>query len=313
MTSSSETLSARCNPIRVGEFGPSPSRRGTIFVPTARVPAPYGSAVSARRKVRPVAQPLGPGVSSSHVPAHQPALAEPAVRRAPTWLDYRVREGATVNLIDRERFDVIKQTYGSYASWAVWAPATRGPKSNIDDLRIFDLAANPTTLDTLNGSVVMVGLNISRSFVEPFRNFHDSNPNANDFKIRHAFASTAYYGAYMTDIIKNVELVRSADLRSYLRAHPNVIHSNVATFRQELRDLPCRRPTILAFGLAAYNLLAENLLPEEYSSLIRLTHYSHQIGKEEYRETVLAQISASSATRLPNESAANSAVRGELR
>jgi len=218
-----------------------------------------------------------------------------------------------VDLIDRERFDVIKQKYGSCASWAVWAPATRGPKSNIGDLSIFDLAANPTTLDTLNGSVVMVGLNISRSFVEPFRNFHDPNPNANDFKIRYTFASTPYYGAYMTDIIKNVEMVKSADLISHLRAHPTLIHSNVTTFRQELRDLPCRRPTILAFGLAAYNLLAENLLPEEYLSLTRLTHYSHQIGKEKYRETVLAQVSASRATRLPSEPSANAAARGDLR
>lgn len=217
-----------------------------------------------------------------------------------------------MDLIDRERFDVIKQKYGTYASWAVWAPATRGPKSNIGDLRVFDLAANPTTLDTLNGNVVMVGLNISRSFVEPFRNFHDCNPNTNDFKIRYAFASTPYYGAYMTDIIKNVEMVRSANLRSYLQAHPKVIHSNVATLRQELRDLPSRRPTILAFGLDAYNLLAENLRPAEYLSLIRLTHYSHHIGKGKYREIVLAQISASGASRLSSELSANSAVRGEL-
>jgi hypothetical protein len=198
-------------------------------------------------------------------------------------------------VIDGETFDVIKEKHGSYASWAVWAPASRGPKSNIDDLRILDIAANPTVLDTLNGSVVMVGLNISRSFVEPFRNFHDPNPKANDFKIRYAFVSTPYYGAYMTDIIKNIEMVKSADLTSHLRAHPTLIPSNVNRFREELRDLPCRRPTILAFGLAAYNLLAENLLPEEYLSLIRLTHYSHQIGKEKYRETVLAATGSRSA------------------
>ena len=203
--------------------------------------------------------------------------------------------------IDRARCDAIKQKYGSYASWAVWARASGSPKSNIGDLSVFDLAAHPETLHTLNGSVVMVGLNISRSFAEPFRNFHDCNPHANDFKIRYAFAGTLYYGGYMTDIIKNVEMVKSADLINRLRAYPALIDSNVTTFRQELDDLPCRRPTILAFGRDAYSLLAKNLRPKEYLTLIRLTHYSHRIGKEKYRETVLWQIGAAGSLRLSGD------------
>ena len=55
---------------------------------------------------------------------------------------------------------------------------------------------------------------------------------------------------------------------------------------------------ILAFGSAAHALLAKNLHQTEYSSLILLTHYSHQIGKESYREKVLAQIQ-SHATENP--------------
>jgi hypothetical protein len=195
-----------------------------------------------------------------------------------------------VELIDRKRFDLIKCKHGGYPSWAVWVPATHGPKSNIGDLSIFDIAANPTIFQTLKGSVIMVGLNISRSFDEPFRNFHDQNPNANDFKIRYAFTDTPYYGAYMTDVIKNVQMVNSTDLLNYLREHPSVIDSNVAIFREELRDLGCVQPTILAFGAAAYRLLGENLLANEYRSLIRVTHYSHQISKEKYRETVMAEV-----------------------
>ena len=45
---------------------------------TAGTPGPSVSRVSGGRKLRPVEQQLGPAVSSSHVPAHQPALAEPA-------------------------------------------------------------------------------------------------------------------------------------------------------------------------------------------------------------------------------------------
>jgi len=102
-------------------------------------------------------------------------------------------------MIDREQFELIGRKHGGYASWAVWAAAACSPKSNIDDLSILDVAANLTTLQLLRNNIVMVGLNISRSFAERFRNFHDPSPSANDFKIRYAFTNTQYYGAYMTD------------------------------------------------------------------------------------------------------------------
>jgi len=195
-------------------------------------------------------------------------------------------------MIDREQFELISRKHGCYASWAVWAAATRGPKSSIDDLTILDVGATPTTLQVLKNDTIMVGLNISRSFAERFRNFHDPSPSANDFKIRYAFTNTEYYGAYMTDIIKNVEMVNSAELLKHLKAFPSLVRTNVQAFREELRDLGSQRPTILAFGSAAHALIADNISRHEYSRLVRLTHYSHQIGKEKYRETVLGQISS---------------------
>jgi hypothetical protein len=193
-------------------------------------------------------------------------------------------------VIDPERFKLIARKHGGYASWAVWAKPTAGPKSNIDDLSVFDIVSNPGTLQLLKNDVIMVGLNISRSLREQFRNFHDPNPRANDFKIRYAFTNTEYYGAYMTDVIKNVVMVSSAELLRHLRAVPSLVQANIRTFRDELRDLGSRKPTILAFGSAAYELIADNLPGDEYSRLIRLTHYSHRISKEKYKKTVLAQI-----------------------
>jgi hypothetical protein len=193
-------------------------------------------------------------------------------------------------MIDAEQFDLLAQKHGGYASWAVWADAARGPKSNIDDLSLLDIAANPKTLQLLKNDVIMVGLNISRSFAERFRNFHDPNPSANDYKIRYAFTNTEYYGAYITDIIKNVEMVSSAELLSHLKARPSLVQANVEAFREELRDLGSQRPTILAFGSAAHALIADNVARDEYSRLVRLTHYSHRISKEKYREAVLGQI-----------------------
>jgi hypothetical protein len=136
----------------------------------------------------------------------------------------------------------------------------------------------------------MVGLNIARSFSEPFRNFHDPSSKANDFKIRYAFTNTKYCGAYMTDIIKNVEMVDSNDLLEHLKAPPSLVRQNVEAFREELQSLNSGKPTILAFGAAAHRLLEKHISGREYSGLIKVTHYAYRIGKENYRQSVLAQI-----------------------
>ncbi len=203
---------------------------------------------------------------------------------------YRSHDHVRSNMIGRDQFELIGRKHGGYASWAIWAEASDRPKSNVDDLSILDVATNPALLEILRNDVVMVGLNISRTLSERFRNFHDPSPQANDFKIRYAFTSTPYYGAYMTDIVKNIAMTKSTELMSYLRTRPDIICKSVDALREELRDLRAQKPTILAFGSAAHALLAKNLHPTEYSDLIRLTHYSHQIGKERYREKVLAQI-----------------------
>src|SRR5215469_6544129 len=175
------------------------------------------------------------------------------------------------SMVSVEQFESIKKKHGGYASWAVWAEATRKPKSNMGDIGIFDLSSNPNLTHILKNSVVMVGLNISRSFSEAFRNFHDSNPRANDFKIRYAFQNTEYYGAHMTDIIKDFEMINSKDVLKYLNENPAVIKRNVDRFREELRDLESREPIILAFGVTAYKIIKNELKQWEYSKLVMLT------------------------------------------
>jgi hypothetical protein len=199
-------------------------------------------------------------------------------------------------VIDRSQFELIRERHGHYASWAIWAAASDKPKSNVGDLSVLDPDLNPELLQTLRTDVIMVGLNISRPLAEPFRNFHDPGPRANDFKLRHAFVGTNYWGAYMTDIIKNVEIVTSTKLCAHLKAFPALIQSNVETFLNELRDLNATKPTVLAFGGDAYQLIVDYVPLDTYGPLTRVTHYSHQISKEKYRDTILAQIAASETT-----------------
>ncbi len=205
-------------------------------------------------------------------------------------------------MIDAERFNRIKQDHGHHGSWAVWASPSRRPKSEVSNLDVLDERLNPTLLETLNPGVVMVGLNLGHGTNRPdrpFRNFHSSNSSAHDFKIRYAFSGTDFWGAYMTDVIKKVVEPVSGKLVDWLKHNPQVIADNIKHFRNELSDLGSRRPVILAFGSAAYDLLAANLGASDCSRLVRLTHYSHRISKEKYRDEVHQQLHASA--ELPNQ------------
>jgi len=194
-------------------------------------------------------------------------------------------------MIDLARFNLMRERHGSYGSWAVWAQQSGAPKSNMGDIQILDENVNPKLLEMLKPNIVMIGLNFSREFIsEPFRNFHDSSPVANDFKIRYAFYNTEFWGAYMTDVIKGIVEPSSGQLQRYLRDNPEVVRDNINNLRLELQDLGQSSPLILAFGHVVYALLMKNLREEDYSLLIGLTHYSHQISKEKYKETVHRQI-----------------------
>lgn len=160
-------------------------------------------------------------------------------------------------MLNLSQFEKIKEKYGSVASWAVWDTFGEKPKSNIGNMDVFELSKNNNLLQTLKPNVVMVGLNFSRkvNFEKPFMNFHDSSPHGNDFKIRYAFHGTSLYGAYMTDIIKNLEMKSSKDLVEQLKINPHVIQENLTAFRQELLDIGSVKPLILAFGKEIFEIL----------------------------------------------------------
>lgn len=188
-------------------------------------------------------------------------------------------------MIEEKLYFEIAKKYGKVASWAIWDRAGSKPKSNISNMQIFDVIKNPSTLEILHTDVVMVALNFAREvkMSEPFLNFHDSNPHGQDYKIRFAFEETIFYGAYMTDIIKDFPMLSSKDVLKHLKGKPHEITNQVNLFKEELNFIGAVKPIILAFGRDTYNILSKHLAKSEYSELIALTHYSHQISKENYR------------------------------
>lgn len=188
-------------------------------------------------------------------------------------------------MIDEQLFNDIENKYGKIASWAIWDKAGDKPKSNISNMELLDITKNPSTLKLLKTNIVMVALNFAREVEmnEPFLNFHDKNPHGQDYKIRHAFEGTEYYGAYMTDIIKDFPMLSSRDVLKHLKENPHEIANQIDEFKCELEFIGANKPIILAFGKDAFNILKKHLGGDYYSELVALTHYSHQISQEKYR------------------------------
>jgi len=188
-------------------------------------------------------------------------------------------------MITKELYKEIANKYGEFASWAVWANEDIKPKSNIGDMSVFDLDKNPKLLETLNPNVIMVGLNFSRTLERiPFVNFHDKRPQGQDYKIRYAFRDTEFYGAYMTDIIKDFEEKISGNVLSYLKMNKEFELANLRLFEQEIKSLKCVEPLIIAFGNITYDLLKKHF--GEIYKIKKVMHYSQQISKENYRDIV---------------------------
>ena len=187
------------------------------------------------------------------------------------------------------QFDFIKKKYPYVSSWAIWSEAGKLPKSNVGDLSILDPKTNKNLLSQLNVDTIFLGLNISRGDIKkPLANFHDSRPESTDFKIRYALKNTPFWGSYMTDIIKDFEQKISCKVRKFIRENKPFEEENIKIFRQELKDIGAKNPTLIAFGNDTYDILKRHF-KEEYK-IKKVPHYANYTSKETYREQVISVI-----------------------
>jgi hypothetical protein len=193
-------------------------------------------------------------------------------------------------MLDRKAYELIRQKHGLHGSWAVWAKPGDSAKSNIGILTVLDPDRNPNLLSMLRNDVVMLGLNLSRDHPPPLGNFHDANPISQDYKIRYAFVGTPYYGAYMTDLIKDVVMPKSGSLTRFLGSNTLLINESVRRLLEEFDDLGCQSPMIIAFGGDVHRVAKKYVPAHRYSRLVRVMHYSQYISREHYRERVLLEL-----------------------
>jgi len=181
--------------------------------------------------------------------------------------------------ITLENYELIRGKYGHMASWAVYADKKKEKKekSGVGETSFFE-TPNQLLLDLLNPNIILVGLNISQKIDQIFGNFHSASPSAQDYKIRFALKNSMFWGAYMTDIIKDFKQKISGDVMKYLHEHPVFEKENIDKFIQELKDIGATKPIIIAFGNDTYTILQRNL--KDKYKIYKVTHYSAFITKE---------------------------------
>lgn len=195
-------------------------------------------------------------------------------------------------MISQENYQALKEKYGQCGSWTVWAAPGETPKSNTNDMSWVN---DPQLLSMLDTGFIFVGLNwssthgdISAGGTIDWANFHSGYSRQNDYKLRYALMGTRYWGSYITDLLKFYSEVDSNKVGAYIRKNPRFVEENIEAFEREIGYLK-KDPVLVALGGKSYELLC-NYLGNRYR-IAQIKHYSYTIGKEDYREEVLRELS----------------------
>lgn len=199
-------------------------------------------------------------------------------------------------MIDKANYNILKEKYGDVASWAIWERPGTTPKSNIDDLSVFN---RKDICSLLNTNYVFVGLNASSTHGDvkkdhaAWYNFHSGYSRGNDYKLRFALLDTEFWGGYITDFIKYYPEVDSDKVKAYIRKKPKIVEENAKYLQEELSLLGKNKPVLVALGSDVYSYLKQYFYPEYDIKCIK--HFSYRMRKEDYREEVINILSGHQA------------------
>jgi hypothetical protein len=195
-----------------------------------------------------------------------------------------IKKEVKMTKLSIETFEDLKQKYGGHSSWAVWAEETDKPKSNMEDLSIFE---NIEILEVLKPEIILVALNFSVDIeIKLWENFHGKNGEV--YKLRYALKNTPLWGAYMTDIIVDHVDPSANSMMKHLINNPDVVIENIKRFENEIKDLNADNLVLYALGNDVFEILNNNL-SDKYK-IKQITHYASRINKETYKDKVWKQL-----------------------
>ena len=186
--------------------------------------------------------------------------------------------------MNTEHFFSIKKKYGQHASFAIWLNPESKTKEMVGDLGMFELASLTTTLAQIHTKYILIGLNVSRSLIRgPLANFHDDSRFSQDYKLRYALNDSALWGAYITDIFKDVEEVDSTKIMKFMNVNYEIVDHHIKKLQLEIADVSRNEDTkIVAIGGASYSVLKKYF--SKSHEVLKIRHYANRMQLESYRE-----------------------------
>jgi hypothetical protein len=188
-----------------------------------------------------------------------------------------------VNLLQRT------EPYKHIASWAVWGvvfPTVRFHRYSNLTLPVTD----PALLPILRSDLVFLGLNpgnVAKGDVAPWSVFH-TGPKHNDDFIAEALRGTPYWGAYMTDLFRQVESKSSLVTNNSADIETLLVHIAALNDGQPVHLIPFGGKTHESLLAHEKRLTDSGLV----SRMTRIPHYSGSNGRvhkgkpEVYRDLV---------------------------
>ena len=120
--------------------------------------------------------------------------------------------------------------------------------------------------------------------------FHSGNSRSHSYKLRYALKGTTFWGAYMTDLLKDVEKTDSKQVVSRFKKDKAALEKQIKDFESKISNLGWK-PILVALGNATYDFLKS--LKDKYPAIEKLPHYSYsRISKERYRDKVMEMLKA---------------------
>lgn len=198
----------------------------------------------------------------------------------------------------KENWEEFEHKYKNSSSWAIWNSADSSDKKKMGSISGKNIFENDSFKEQINTDYVFVGLNASMPSDDyKWASFHKQG--SNDYKLRYALMGTAYWGSYLTDVIKElkcddliVKPSNSTEVVKYLDENPKIEQDNIDRLKDELSYFSVR-PTLVVMGDAA-NDIVSRYFAGEYN-IVSIPHYSAYISKENYRSKVLELLGRSQA------------------
>lgn len=200
--------------------------------------------------------------------------------------------------ISMDKYQLLKEEFGSLASWALWDKACKKPKSR-ENVGSMDWKSDEDALiKKIKTDFVFVAFNGSSQHDgetghkqnDCWSNFHSCYEYGRDHKLRYAILGSVAEGSYITDLIKNDKSKTAKEKVNEYKKNKALLERHIDTLKREI-GLLCgaKKPCLIALGRDTENFLKQTLEKDGYK-VFYLPHYSATTPKFDDYKKLLKEI-----------------------